>query len=45
MTIVIAPYDPAWPRSFIAEAERFEKSFGAEAERIEHVGSTPVPCN
>lgn len=41
--IVIAPYDPAWVTSFVAEAERIQESFGAEAERIEHVGSTSVP--
>ena len=41
--IVIAPYDPAWLESFVAEADRIRRSFGAEAERIEHVGSTSVP--
>jgi len=41
--IVIAPYDPAWPALFAAEAERLRESFGSHAERIEHVGSTAVP--
>ena len=41
--IVIAPYDPAWPASFAAEAERIHQTFGANALRIEHVGSTSVP--
>jgi GrpB-like predicted nucleotidyltransferase (UPF0157 family) len=40
--IVIAPYDPAWPASFAAEAERIRRSFGAQAQRVEHVGSTSV---
>jgi len=41
--IVVAPYDPAWPALFAAEAERLRESFGSHAERIEHVGSTAVP--
>ena len=41
--IVIAPYDPAWPSLFAAEADRIRESFGLLAMRIEHVGSTAVP--
>ncbi len=41
--IVIAPYDPAWPALFDAEAARIRESFGPLAMRIEHVGSTAVP--
>ena len=41
--IVIAPYDPAWPALFTAEAARIRESFGLHAERVEHVGSTAVP--
>jgi GrpB-like predicted nucleotidyltransferase (UPF0157 family) len=41
--IVIAPYDPAWPGRFAAEAVRIHKVFGELALRIEHVGSTSVP--
>ena len=41
--IIIAPYDPAWPGSFAAEAVRIHKAFGEPALRIEHVGSTSVP--
>jgi GrpB-like predicted nucleotidyltransferase (UPF0157 family) len=41
--IVIAPYDPAWPTTFAAEAERIQRAFGEFALRIEHVGSTSVP--
>ena len=41
--INIAPYDPAWPSRFAAEAERIRHAFGDLALRIEHVGSTSVP--
>ena len=41
--IVIAPYDPAWPAMFEAEAARIRRVFGDLALRIEHVGSTSVP--
>ena len=41
--IVIAPYDPTWPSSFEAEAERIRHTFGSQALRVEHVGSTAVP--
>ncbi len=41
--IVIAPYDPAWPALFVAEAARIREMFGSHAERVEHVGSTAVP--
>lgn len=41
--IFIAPYDPAWPSRFEAEAERIRRAFGRELVRVEHVGSTAVP--
>jgi GrpB-like predicted nucleotidyltransferase (UPF0157 family) len=41
--IIVAPYDPAWPEQFAAEAERIRKVFGNLALLIEHVGSTSVP--
>jgi GrpB-like predicted nucleotidyltransferase (UPF0157 family) len=41
--IVVAPYDPAWPQLFAAEAARIRETFGLRALRIEHVGSTSVP--
>ncbi len=41
--IVLASYDPAWPGTFAAEAERIHLVFGELALRIEHVGSTSVP--
>jgi GrpB-like predicted nucleotidyltransferase (UPF0157 family) len=40
--IVIAAYDPAWPRRFEAERERIAAALGARALRIEHIGSTAV---
>jgi GrpB-like predicted nucleotidyltransferase (UPF0157 family) len=42
--IVIAAYDPAWPRRFERERELILATCGADAfVRIEHVGSTAVP--
>jgi GrpB-like predicted nucleotidyltransferase (UPF0157 family) len=41
--ILIAPYDPAWPIKFAAEARRIHEAFGDLAPRVEHVGSTAVP--
>lgn len=41
--IVIADYDPRWPRRFEAERERIAQALGAGALRIEHIGSTAVP--
>jgi GrpB-like predicted nucleotidyltransferase (UPF0157 family) len=40
--IVIADYDPAWPRRFEGERERIRAALGSRALRIEHVGSTAV---
>jgi len=41
--IVLADYDPEWPRLFEREAERIRGVLGAGALRIEHAGSTSVP--
>ncbi len=41
--IVIADYDPEWPRRFARERERIAAALGERALRIEHVGSTAVP--
>ncbi|HVP05459.1 MAG TPA: GrpB family protein [Dehalococcoidia bacterium] len=41
--IVIAEYDPAWPRLFAAEREGLQQAIGEWAVAIEHVGSTAVP--
>ena len=41
--IVIADYDPEWPRRFDGERDRLAQALGAAALRIEHVGSTSVP--
>ena len=40
--IVIADYDPEWPRRFEVERERIAGALGAGALRIEHIGSTSV---
>lgn len=41
--LTIEAYDPAWPRMYVAEANRLRDAFGVDALRIEHVGSTSVP--
>jgi hypothetical protein len=41
--IHIAPYDPAWPAMFEAEAATLRQLLGDRALRVEHVGSTSVP--
>ena len=41
--IVIADYDPAWPRRFGREEAKIRGALGPAALSIEHVGSTSVP--
>jgi GrpB-like predicted nucleotidyltransferase (UPF0157 family) len=41
--IVIADYDPAWPRRFGREEARIRTALGPTALAVEHVGSTSVP--
>jgi GrpB-like predicted nucleotidyltransferase (UPF0157 family) len=41
--IIIAPYDPDWPRAFERERAVIADALGALAVRIEHNGSTAVP--
>jgi GrpB-like predicted nucleotidyltransferase (UPF0157 family) len=41
--ILIADYDPAWPRLFEDERQRLQAAIGEWAIAIEHVGSTAVP--
>jgi len=41
--IVIADYDPDWPRLFQREAERVRAALGDRVVLLEHVGSTSVP--
>lgn len=42
-SIVLAPYDPAWPATFEVEATRIRTALGPVATDVEHVGSTSVP--
>lgn len=42
-TIVVAPYDPAWPDLFRLDAARMRAALGDLALRIDHIGSTAVP--
>ena len=41
--IVIADYDPQWPRRFEREEAKIRRALGPAALAIEHVGSTSVP--
>jgi GrpB-like predicted nucleotidyltransferase (UPF0157 family) len=41
--IVIADYDPEWPRRFRREEEKIRAALGDAAMQIEHAGSTSVP--
>ena len=41
--IVIAEYDPEWPRWFEQAAERIRGALGDQVLRLDHVGSTAVP--
>jgi GrpB-like predicted nucleotidyltransferase (UPF0157 family) len=41
--IVIADYDPAWPRRFGREGAKIRGVLGSVALSVEHVGSTSVP--
>lgn len=42
--IVLADYDPAWPRLFEREAARIRGALGDGVVTIDHVGSTSVPA-
>ena len=42
-TIVVADYDPTWPKRFRHEEARLRAALGEAALRIEHIGSTSVP--
>lgn len=41
--ILIAPYDPQWPRRFSQLAADLRTALGETARRIDHIGSTAVP--
>ena len=41
--ILIADYDPEWPRRFRREEEKIRAALGDAALQIEHAGSTSVP--
>jgi GrpB-like predicted nucleotidyltransferase (UPF0157 family) len=42
-TIVIADYNPAWPKRFRQEEVRIRATLGEAALSVEHIGSTSVP--
>jgi GrpB-like predicted nucleotidyltransferase (UPF0157 family) len=41
--IELAPYDPAWPAQYEAQAAKIRSALGDEALVLEHVGSTSIP--
>jgi GrpB-like predicted nucleotidyltransferase (UPF0157 family) len=41
--IYLAPYDPAWPVQYEAEAAKIRTALGEAALALEHVGSTSIP--
>jgi GrpB-like predicted nucleotidyltransferase (UPF0157 family) len=41
--VVIAPYDPRWPRAYEQERDAILGAIGDRVVAIEHVGSTSVP--
>jgi GrpB-like predicted nucleotidyltransferase (UPF0157 family) len=41
--IVVADYDPAWPRRFRREEAKIRAALGEVALSVEHIGSTSVP--
>ena len=41
--IIVADYDPEWPRLFRREAERIRAALGRRVVQLEHIGSTSVP--
>ncbi|WP_278265772.1 GrpB family protein [Nocardia sp. AG03] len=42
-SIVLAAYDPSWPRVFDEQAERIRRALADRALAVEHVGSTAIP--
>jgi GrpB-like predicted nucleotidyltransferase (UPF0157 family) len=42
-TVHLAPYDPAWPAQYAAEAAKVRAALGEGALVLEHVGSTSIP--
>jgi GrpB-like predicted nucleotidyltransferase (UPF0157 family) len=41
--VLLAEYDPEWPRLFEREADRIRAALGESVVQLEHVGSTAVP--
>jgi GrpB-like predicted nucleotidyltransferase (UPF0157 family) len=41
--VVLAEYDPEWPKRFEREAAKIREALGERAPQVEHVGSTSVP--
>ena len=43
MGIVVAAYDPAWPKHAETEIERVAAALSGTVDAVEHIGSTSVP--
>jgi GrpB-like predicted nucleotidyltransferase (UPF0157 family) len=41
--VVLAEYEPEWPRQFAREEKRIRDALGDAALQVEHVGSTSIP--
>ena len=41
--VVLAPYDPEWPRKYAVLAARVRDALGDKVVSLAHVGSTSVP--
>ena len=43
-SVEIVEYDPGWPAAFRDVGARLRSALGERATRIDHIGSTAVPC-
>ena len=42
-SVIVVPYDPAWPRDFERESQAIQEALGDAAHAIHHIGSTSIP--
>ncbi len=41
--MIVLPYDPDWPHSYLTEADKLTPILGANLISLHHIGSTSVP--
>lgn len=41
--IIVTPYQPDWPETFVKESDRIHAALGANCVAVHHIGSTSVP--